>query len=92
LVSAIFVLRSTQITLNQKFPYSKVSFIAKKEKWLKHLGRSDFNALPNIVCYATKVRQDVDYRPQIEKILAKSLVGRESKILDVWMKDVPGDI
>ena len=75
-----------------KFPGLKGSFIAKKEKYLKHLSPLGFNNLPNITCFATKVTKEVDYRAMIKKILGKSLVGRESKILDVWMADVPVNI
>ncbi len=78
--------------VESKFPALKGSFIAKKEKYLKHLGPLGFNNLPNITCFATKVKQDIDYRAAIKRILEKSLVGRESKILDVWMKEVPESI
>ncbi len=78
--------------VESKFPALKGSFIAKKEKYLKHLSPLGFNNLPNIICFATKVVKDVDYRAAIKKILGKSLVGRETKILDVWMKDVPENI
>jgi hypothetical protein len=78
--------------LEQKLPAFKDSFIAKQERMLKKLGPLGFNALPNIVCYAKKVAKHVDYQSAIRGILEKSLVGRESKILDVWMKEVDGKV
>ena len=74
--------------VESKLPVLRGSFIIKQEKWLKKLAPLGFNALPNIVCYTRKVRRDVVYRRVIREILKKSLVGRESKILDVWMKEV----
>src|SRR3989344_1590339 len=76
--------------VESKFPALKGTFVAKKEKWLKKLGPLGFNNLPNIVVYAKKVVKNVDYQKAIRRILEKSLVGRETKILDVWMKDVEG--
>ncbi|OGZ00151.1 MAG: hypothetical protein A2945_00465 [Candidatus Liptonbacteria bacterium RIFCSPLOWO2_01_FULL_52_25] len=78
--------------LESKIPALKGTFIAKQEGLLKKLGPLGFNALPNIVCYAKKVLKDVDYQAAIRHILEKSLVGRETKILDVWMKDVEGRV
>lgn len=75
--------------LEAKVPALKGSFIAKQENVLKHLGPLGFNILPNIVCFARKVESNVDYRAAIRRILEKSLVGRETNILDVWMKEVP---
>src|SRR3989344_5149462 len=66
----------------------KGSFVAKQEGILGVLGPLGFNALPNIVCYAKKTKKDVDYVSAIRSILEKCLVGREEKILDVWMRDV----
>lgn len=78
--------------LESKIPALRGSFIAKQEGMLSKLGPLGFNALPNIVCFAKKVKHGVDYRAAIRSILKKSLVGREEKILDVWMKDVEGKI
>ena len=62
--------------------------IARQEGLLGRISKFGFNNLPNIICYAEKVRRDIDYKAVIRKILYKSLVGREKKILDVWMKEV----
>jgi len=78
--------------VESKIPALRGSFIAKKEQWLKKLSPIGFNALPNIVCYAKKIKREVDYHSQIKNILKKSLVGRESKILEVWMKSIPRHI
>jgi hypothetical protein len=78
--------------LESKIPALKGTFITKQEKALKVFGPLGFNALPNIVCKALKVRREVDYRGAIKAILRKSLVGRETKMLDVWMKEVPVDL
>lgn len=78
--------------VESKFPVLKGTFIAKQERLLKKLGPLGFNNLPNIVCYAKKVMKDIDYRAVIRRILEKSLVGRETKILDVWTKEVEGKI
>lgn len=78
--------------LESKIPALKGSFIAKQEGILNKLGPLGFNNLPNIVCYAKKTVKDVDYKAVIRKILEKSLVGRETKILDVWMRDVEGRV
>jgi len=85
-------LRFEKISNNveSKIPMLKGTFIAKQEKLLKHLGPLGFNNLPNITCFARKVEKNVDYRAAISRILRKSLVGREQKILDVWMKDIEG--
>jgi len=74
--------------IESKFPALRGTFIAKQEGFLKKLGPLGFNNLPNVVCYAEKVVKDVDYRAAIKLILEKSLVGRETKILDVWMKEI----
>ncbi|MBI2033714.1 MAG: methyltransferase domain-containing protein [Candidatus Liptonbacteria bacterium] len=73
--------------VESKFPVLKDTFISKQERLLKKLGPLGFNNLPNIVAYAKKVVKDVDYHTVIRRILEKSLVGRETKILDVWMKE-----
>lgn len=78
--------------LEQKIPKLKGSFVAKQEKLLGKLGKYGFNALPNIVCFAKKTIKDVNYEQAIKKILSMSLVGREEKILDVWMREVTGKI
>lgn len=78
--------------IESKFPFFRGTFIAQKEKWFQKFSPLGFNALPNIVCYAKKVVKSLDYRAAIKKILKKSLVGREAKILDVWMKEVLRDI
>ena len=78
--------------LEQKIPALKGSFIAKQEKLLGKLGKMGFNNLSNIACYAKKVVRDVDYGAAIKRILGKSLVGREKKILDVWMEDISGKV
>lgn len=78
--------------IESKLPAFKGTFIAKQEGLLKKLGPLGFNNLPNIVAYAKKVVKDVDYRAVIRRILEKSLVGRETKIIDAWMKDVPRSI
>ena len=78
--------------LESKIPALKGSFVAKQEGMLRAFGPLGFNALPNIVCYAKKTKKDVDYSAAIRSILEKCLVGREEKILDVWMRDVEGKI
>lgn len=78
--------------VESKLPVLKGTFIAKQEIFLKKLGPLGFNNLPNIAAYAKKVVKDVDYRAVIRRILEKSLVGREKKILDVWMKEIPKSI
>ncbi len=78
--------------LESKIPALKGTFVVKQEGILKKLGSLGFNNLPNIVVYAKKAVKDVDYQKAIRRILEKSLVGRETKILDVWMKDVEGKI
>jgi predicted SAM-dependent methyltransferase len=78
--------------LESKIPALKGTFIAKQEGVLKKLGSLGFNNLPNIVAYAKKTVKDVDYRAAIRRILEKSLVGRETKILDVWMREIEGKI
>lgn len=78
--------------LEAKIPALKGTAIAKQENILKHLGPLGFNFLPNITCYARKVESNVDYRAAIRRILEKSVVGRETKILDVWMEEVPTTI
>lgn len=78
--------------LESKIPALKGTFVAKQEKLLGHLAPLGFNALPNIFCFAKKTKSNVDYRTAIHEILGKSLVGRETKILDVWMEEVPRDI
>ena len=78
--------------IESKIPALKGTFIAKQESILKKLGPLGFNNLPNIVVYAKKVVKDIDYRAVIRRILEKSLVGRESKILDVWMEEIPKSI
>lgn len=75
--------------LEAKIPALKGSAIAKQENLLKHLGPLGFNFLPNITCFAKKVERDIDYRAVIRRILEKSVVGRETKILEVWMEEVP---
>lgn len=74
--------------LEQKIPMLKNTPIARQEGLLGRISKFGFNNLPNIICYAEKVRRDIDYKAVIRKILYKSLVGREKKILDVWMKEV----
>ena len=74
--------------LESKIPALKGSVIAKQEHMLKHLGPLGFNFLPNITCFARKVEKHVDYHAAIRNILQKSVVGRETKILDVWMEEV----
>jgi len=78
--------------LEAKIPALKGSAIAKQEHILKHLGPLGFNFLPNIVCFAKKIERDIDYRAAIRRILSKSVVGRETTILDVWMDQVPKDL
>jgi hypothetical protein len=87
-----FVFEHFSNNLQQKVPKLRDSFIGKQEGMLKHLGKFGFNTLPNIVCYAKKTIREVDYEKAIEKILRMSLVGREQKILDVWMSEVRGKI
>lgn len=78
--------------IESKFPILKGTFITKPEGILKKLGPLGFNNLPNIICYAKKIKKEINYRSAITRILEKSLVGRETKILDVWMKEVPENI
>lgn len=74
--------------VEKKLPLLRGNFIAKQETVLKRLSRLGFNFLPNIVCYACKTVEEVDYKDKIKNILQKSLIGREKKILEVWLKDV----
>ncbi|MFH1246705.1 MAG: methyltransferase domain-containing protein [Candidatus Liptonbacteria bacterium] len=78
--------------LEQKIPKMKDSFISKKENLLGKLGKFGFNNLPNIICHAKKTIREVDYEKAIRNILSMSLVGREEKILEVWMEEVRGKI
>ena len=78
--------------LEAKAPFLRGKVPAVGEKLLKNLGPLGFNALPNIVCYAKKIKKGLDYRAQIRRILEKSLVGRETKMLDVWMEEVEGKV
>jgi len=78
--------------LEQKVPALKGTFIAKQEKLMNMLGKFGFNTLPNILCVAKKVRGQVDYYAAIKRILEKSLVGKEKKILEVWMREIPKEI
>lgn len=77
--------------LEQKIP-AVGAFARKGEELLKGLSKFGFNFLPNIVCYAKKNQEDVDYKSVIRTILEKSVVGREEKILEVWMNDIEGKI
>ncbi|MFA6354732.1 MAG: hypothetical protein WCX12_03570 [Candidatus Paceibacterota bacterium] len=78
--------------LESKFPVLKGTFITKPESVFKKLGPLGFNNLPNIICYAKKVKKEIDYLAAIKCILEKSLVGREAKILEVWLLDIKGKI
>lgn len=78
--------------LESKLPISKTLGLSKAEPLLKNLDKFGFNFLPNIVCSAKKTKEISDYHSVIKKILEKSLVGRETKILDVWLKDLPEKI
>jgi len=77
--------------LEQKTPFLK-GMTVHTEPILKNLSRFGFNMLPNVVCFASKKQAYIDYENVIKRILAKSLVGRETAILDVWMKEVTGKI
>lgn len=74
----------------QKIPVVKRLRSAALRKIAGHLSPFGFNNLPNIVCHAKKVRDDIPYHDAIQEILKKSLVGRErsGKILGVWMAEV----
>ena len=78
--------------LEQKIPVLRNTFVAKQEKILQRLGKLGFNALPNVICYAHKTGDNVDYEGVIRRVLEKSLIGRESKMREVWMKDIKGKI
>src|SRR3989344_6840455 len=70
--------------LEQKLPILKNTPISRQEGFLNKISKLGFNNLPNIICHAEKFVNDIDYKTVIRKILSKSLVGREEKILDVW--------
>ncbi len=74
--------------LEQKIPVLKDSLLSKQEGVLKKLGPLGFNILPNIICHATKVKDAVNYKEAAREVLSLSLVGRETKILDVWMSEI----
>lgn len=76
--------------LESKVPLAKSIGLSKAEGVLKKLSKIGFNFLPNIVCYAKKARNESDYPSVITKILEKSMVGREVKILEVWLSDLKG--
>lgn len=78
--------------LESKIPISKTLGISKAENVLKGLSKFGFNFLPNIVCYAKKTKTTEDYHAVIKDLLEKSMVGREVKILDVWLNDISGKI
>lgn len=78
--------------LEQKIPSLKGSILARQENILKRAGKFGFNVLPNIVCFAKKVTASINYEYVIEEILKKSLVGREQKVLEVWMNEVRGKL
>ena len=78
--------------LEAKIPVLRGAMTKKSENLLKPLSPLGFNRLSNIVCYAKKVKNIGDYPSIIREILSLSLVGRETKILDVWMKDIQGKI
>lgn len=78
--------------LEQKMPFFKNKLGIAGERVMSKLGKLGFNILPNIVCYAEKTRETANYGTIIKEILKKSLVGREAKILDVWMDDIAGKI
>lgn len=75
-----------------KFPLTKNFGLSKAEGLLKSVGKLGFNFLPNIVCYAKKSKAVDSYHGVIKSILEKSLVGRESKILEVWLEEIPEHI
>lgn len=87
-----FEFEKYQNNLEQKIQLLKGSIIARQENVLKKLGKFGFNDLPNIICVAKKTVREVDYEKSIRKILEMSLVGREKKIIDVWMEEVSGKI
>ena len=74
--------------LESKIPLAKSIGLSKAEGALKSLSKFGFNFLPNIVCYAKKSRNESEYSSTITKILEKSMVGREVKILEVWLSDL----
>jgi predicted SAM-dependent methyltransferase len=78
--------------IEQKFPIAHAVGIGKIEKIFKPIEKLGFNLLPNIVCYAKKVKNTNTYEEIIESILRESLVGRETAILDVWMKEIRGKV
>lgn len=78
--------------LEQKFPILKKIGVKKFDRSLRAFSSAGIHRLPNIVCYAKKIRDTNDYRKSVKEILKLSLVGREDSagMLDVWMKDISG--
>lgn len=63
-----------------------------QEKFLKNFKKIGFNNMPNIICFAKKTREDIDYEMVICNILSLSLVGREKMMLNIWMRDIFGKV
>ena len=63
-----------------------------QESFLKNFKKMGFNDMPNVICLAKKVREDIDYEMVIYNILSLSLVGREKAMLDIWMRDIFGKV
>lgn len=78
--------------LEQKAPALKGPLTQSLEPALKIVSKLGFNYLPNVICRAKKSQSIENYQDLIRDILSQSLVGRESKILDVWMEEIKGKI
>ena len=74
--------------LEQKIPQLKGGIIVKQERILKSHMLYFSKVLPNIALDKDISKMILDYKKMIKNILEQSLVGRETKILDVWMDEV----
>lgn len=88
-----FRFEKTSNNLERKIPLLK-TLPLPKEKIADKFSRFGLNTLPNIICYALKTNSSVDYYQASKDILGQSLVGRErrSSLLNVWLKEIEGQI
>lgn len=78
--------------LEKKIPLARLFHARTVEKVLKPLEPIGFNILPNIICRGEKVRPTEDYEAVIKDILVRSMIGSETEMINVWMRDVQGKI
>lgn len=71
--------------LERKLPFLGKVRLPVQDALLRKLNKFGVHVLPSVVCYASKIEPDVDYKDVVTLILQKSLVGTETKMLEVWL-------